>query len=589
MLKKLILSLGIIAIIIPANSCKKYLTVEPVSTFGPDYVFSNVTNATEAVLGAYAALTGDNGYGIRLNMYFGYDDDNIEGQAATPYPDNDRRSIAHYSTTAINAQIDAPFNQLFAGAERANQCIYYIPKMALFNSTTDLVGRAQVRRLYGEALTLRAQFYFELIRNWGDIPVQYAPTFTQTNLLPPRTDRDAIYDHLLNDLLIAEQIVPWRTAAGTSDSRITCGAVRALRARIALFRAGWSLRQSGIMQQGSNPKTYYQIAMNECDTIITLHSADHSLNPSYKNVFKTLDAGQPDVTYGEVLWQVTFGGGTGTSDSKLGYYDGPTYTPASSKGNAALTILPSYFYLFDSTDARRDVTIAPYNITTSALSIAATAIYKMNEGKFRRDWIPNATQSTGQYFGASWPLIRYSDVLLMYAEADNEVNGAPSGKAVTALQMVSARGHNNNNSLAVTPPTNHDGFFQAVFKERSLELGGEAIRKYDLIRWNLLATTLAATKQTLTDMANSVDDAAGTWSSYPKTMDYLAASTTTTGVEWVNSFYVSYSGGAIPWLSGGITNSILAEYAIDFKANHSELLPIPQAARDANPNLTQNP
>ncbi|MDR3681073.1 MAG: RagB/SusD family nutrient uptake outer membrane protein [Flavipsychrobacter sp.] len=588
MLKKLILSLSIIAIIIPANSCKKFLNVEPVSTFGPDYVFANVTNATEAVLGVYAALTGDNGYGIRLNMYFAYDDDNIEGQAATPYPDNDRRSIAHYSTQAINAQIDAPFNQLFAGAERANQCIYYIPKMALFNSTTDLVGRAQVRRLYGEALTLRAQFYFELIRNWGDIPVQYAPSFTQTNLLPARTDRDAIYDHLLSDLLLAEQVVPWRTAAGTSDSRITCGAVRALRARIALFRAGWSLRQSGIMQQGSNPKTYYQIAMDECDTIITLHSADHSLNPNYKNVFQTLDAGQPDVTYGEVLWQVTFGGGTGTSDSKLGYYDGPTYTPASSKGNAALTILPSYFYLFDSTDARRDVTIAPYNITTSTLSIAATTVYKMNEGKFRRDWIPNSTPGTGQYFGASWPLIRYSDVLLMYAEADNEVNGAPSGKAVTALQMVSARGHNNNNSLAVNPPTSHDGFFQAIFTERSLELGGEGIRKYDLIRWNLLASTFAATKQTLSDMANQ----SGVWANYPSQMGYDAAnSTTKTGVLWTSSFYTSGTptGTTVTWLSGGITNSILAEYAIDFKANHSELLPIPQAARDANPNLTQNP
>ncbi len=601
--KKFALSVVVIAMMLPVNSCKKYLTVNPVSTFGPDYVFSNVTNATAAVLGVYAAMTGDQGYGTRVSMYFPYDDDNIEGQSGTPFPDGDRRDIAHYGAQSSNAQLYLPFNQMFSGIERANLCIYYIPKMTMYNDATN---GPVLKRLYGEALTLRAQFYLELIRNWGDVPAQFAPTFTQSNLNPGKTDRDTIYNHLLNDLLAAEQIVPWRTAANTPNSRITQGAVRALRARIAMYRAGWSFRSSGIMAQGSDPNTYYTIAKNECDTILTFHTADHSLETNFKDVFqKYLDAGMVDPT-GEVLWCVTFGGGTGTTDSKLGYYDGPKYTPSSAPGNAALTILPSYFYLFDSTDLRRDVTIAPYDILTSVGGLTVRNSYSLRDGKFRRDWIPNGFPSTVQYFGASWPLIRLSDVYLMYAEADNELNNGASGLAIGRLMAVSARGHNNNTTLAVNPPADHDGFFKALMKERSLEFGGEGIRKYDLIRWNMLGTAIANAKNILSDMSTRTSDAAGNWANYATNAPYDVNSTTATGVIWLGSFYNDNSAGLNPtnkWLgTSAIVSSLLAEYGVgmvpgvtasntytystanDFRT----LLPIPQAARDANPNLAQN-
>jgi hypothetical protein len=77
------------------SSCKKYLEVEPISSFGNDYVFSSVTNAQKALLGAYSALGGDQGYGIRLSMYYPYDNDEMMGQGGTPYPDNERK---RYST-----------------------------------------------------------------------------------------------------------------------------------------------------------------------------------------------------------------------------------------------------------------------------------------------------------------------------------------------------------------------------------------------------------------------------------------------------------------------------------------------------------
>lgn len=577
-----ITAVALFIVFLPA--CKKYLNVEPVSSFDVSYTFSNVSNATKAVLGAYQSLSGDNGYGVRLSMYNPYDDDLMMGQGGTPYPDNDRRDIAHFSVQPSNQQLAGPFNQLYAGVEKANLCIYYIPKMDLYING-DGGTKTQLQRLYGEALTLRAQFYFELVRNWGDLPAQFNPSAQQTDLFIGKTDRDTIYNHILDDLATAETLVPWRTQAGPVDERITQGAVRALRARIALFRGGYALRKSNQMERRNDYKTYYQIAKDECNTVMQRRT-DHTLNPSYQSVFKdNICAHRIDAT-GEVMWEVAMTGATGSTDSKLGYYNGPR---AGSNGQGALTVLPSYFYMFDSTDARRDVTCAPYDLNTDGTKKGRTG-QTIVDGKFRRDWIANpsvALNNTAQYFGVNWPMIRFSDVLLMFAEADNEINGAPSAAAKSAFEEVIKRAFGGNAALIGATPSDYAGFFNAIVKERALELGGEGIRKYDLIRWNLIAQNLAGTKATLTAMANLQTP----WNNYPASMYYKNAST---DLVWSNSFYKPAPGATpagytkVAWLGAGITSTISTYYAVSFKANHSELMPIPQASIDANPNLSQD-
>jgi hypothetical protein len=215
------------------------------------------------------------------------------------------------------------------------------------------------------------------------------------------------------------------------------------------------------------------------------------------------------------------------------------------------------------------------------------------DGKFRRDWITNpvALTSAAQYFGLNWPLIRMSDVLLMFAEADNELNNGPSAAAKAAFEQVRLRAYSGNAALIGVTPTTYAAFFDAIVKERALELGGEGIRKYDLIRWNLLGTKLAATKTQLAAMAAR---SGAPWNTYPTTMYYDKV--TTTGLVWYNSFYAPTPTPAPPtaqwtgvqWLGSGITSTILTYYAIGFVPNKSELLPIPQASIDANPRLTQD-
>jgi hypothetical protein len=610
---RFLLFILVTGVAVAVNSCKKYLEPSAQSSFSTTYVFSNVQNAQKAVFSVYADLEGDQGYGIRISMYYPYDNDEMIGMHQLG--DNDRGDIAHYNAQPGNAQLYSPWTQLYQGIERANICIYNLPQMALYKQgNAQQVGELQ--RLYGEALTLRAQFYFELIRNWGDVPAQWLPSSEETNLFLAKTDRDSIYDHLLNDLAIAETLVPWRTevtALGDAlDQRITQGAVRALRARIALNRGGYSLRRASsiygqTMARPADYLNYYKIALAECQAVMA-RPDQHTLNPSYKAVFKSAMDAHTIEPNGEVLFEVGMTGGQGTNDSKLGYYDG-VKVDASVTGNAAIGVLPTYFYLFDSTDTRRDVTCGPYEVTSGLSTLKGHPITTIAEAKFRRDWISNPTEltSTGQYYGIDWPIIRLPDVLLMFAEADNEINQGPSAADIAALQQVQVRGHGGNSALIPPTPTDYADFFNAIVKERSLEFGGEGVRKFDLIRWNLLGTRIADTKTNLTNLAARNGTYVGNYTfdtvnfaDLPDSEFYnTTGSTVANEVQWGISFYVprtvsSISGYTeVAWVTSTVANVLSSSgssngYAFDFKPDHSELLPIPQAAIDADYNLIQD-
>ena len=581
-----VLSLVTIIVVGSTVSCKKYLTENPVAQVGVNTAFSNVANATEAVLGVYAKLSGDQGYGIRLSMYYTVDQDEMVGPANNAAPDNDRRDIARYGASASNAQLELPWENLYTGIERANICIKYIPLMSAYTSGS-ATDQASLKRLYGEALTLRAQFFFELIRNWGDVPAPFVPSADQPTLYLTRTDRDVIYNQILNDLLTAESLVPWRSTVAR-DERITLGAVKGLRARIALFRGGYSLRNAtATMSRDADYLTYYKICNSECADLMANRS-QHTLEPTFQGLFQNyIDAHTLDQT-DEVMFEVAMAGGTGVADSKLGYYDGPR---VNNLGNSSLTATPTYFYAFDPNDLRRDVTIAAYFTNLDGTKVLQKLI-GLPSGKFRRDWITNpsiAPTNLVQYFGINWPILRFSDILLMFAETDNEINGAPSAAAISAFNEVRLRGFGGNAALANTAatPTTHDAFFNAIVSERSFEFGGEGVRKYDLIRWNLLNTMITNTRANLTLMLNK----AAPYNNLPQSMYYLNTSQT---LVYGNSLYAATPSATptnntkVAWVSS-LTAAYITNVAQLFTPNHGELLPIPLVSLQSNPALTQNP
>ena len=469
------------------SSCKKYTIVEPVSQYGIAQVFSDVSNTYNALVGVYDELQGDNGYGIRISMYYPYDSD--EGIVSGNI-DNGRRGVGRYQLLLTNSEIANPFRQLYRGIEKANLCIEQIPLMEKY-TTGSATEQKELKRMYGEALTLRAQFYHELIRNWGDVPAPMVPAYKQADLFVPQADRDSTYDKILNDLATAIDLLPWRTEAGPRNERITKGAAKALRARIALNRGGFSLRQNGQMERRSDYLTYYQIAKKECEELMARRD-QHTLNPSYIDIWRKLTSFQYD-PQAEILFEVGAGGGNGNSDSRMGNYDGPNLSNASryGAGGGGIVMLPNYFYAFDSADSRRDVTITHYQVTSATNIKSQRRLGELNTGKYRRDWRNPLLPGTVLNVGYNWSVIRFADVLLMYAEAVNEINNGPTAEAIAAFEEVRKRAFNGNAALIGTTPTDKAGFFNAIVNERYLEFGHEGIRKFDLLRWNLLATKIA--------------------------------------------------------------------------------------------------
>lgn len=499
--KAVLLTLGL-GSMLSFSSCKKYLDVENASTVSQDAVFESVSYTQSALIGVYNKLMGDDGYGSRISILYPMAADDFK--TSGDYNPLDRRGLSGYGAKPGNSELDKPFLQLYQGIERANICIKYIPASSLYTSGT-AAEKATMRKFYGEALTLRAQFYHELIRNWGDLPAHMVPASDLPNLFLPKTDRDTIYDQLLADLEVASGLVPWRSESGDPSTRITKGAVKGLRARIALARGGYSLRRKEskygqVMAAPADARKFYEIANKECKDII--EKGDHNLNPSFENLFRTLHGGARQDPGNEWIFEAGAFGGNARTDSKLGYGNGVRMDASSSYGqaNGGVTAIPTYYYEFDSIgDSRRDVTIVNFEVDKTDNKVITAAI-DMRDGKYRKYW--TSIKGPNQTLGINWPILRYADVLLMFAETENMLNDGPTSAAKTAYEDVRRRAFVGYESRMGTTPTDKDEFFNAIVKERLLEFGGEGVRKYDLIRWNLLFTTIKDTRAKLTAFMN---------------------------------------------------------------------------------------
>ena len=122
-----------IVTIVSTIGCKKYTEVQPVSQYSVEQAFADVSNAFTAVVDVYDELQGDNGYGIRISMYYPYDSD--EGIVSGNI-DNGRRGIGRYQLLLTNAELTNPFRQLYRGVEKANLCIEQIPLMPQYSNVT---------------------------------------------------------------------------------------------------------------------------------------------------------------------------------------------------------------------------------------------------------------------------------------------------------------------------------------------------------------------------------------------------------------------------------------------------------------------
>ncbi|SFC28170.1 Starch-binding associating with outer membrane [Parapedobacter composti] len=594
-------------VLIAMPSCEKYLDVENPSNLSQDAVFNSVSYTGSAITGIYNRLMGDDGYGSRLSIIYPQSADDFKTSGS--YNPLDRRGISEYGVAPQNTELNNPFRQLYEGIERANICIKYIPLSDPYNSGTP-ADQAQMRKYLGEALTLRAWFFHELIRNWGDVPASFEPAADVPDLYLTKTDRDVIYDRVLDDLAQAIELIPWRSESNDPPTRITKAAAKGIRARIALARGGYSLRrETRQMERRADYLTYYEIARKECLDII--EQGENQLNPDFENVFKSLH-GQPslDATR-EVIFKVGAFGGNARTDSKLGYGNGLRQNTNSRYGyaNGGVRAIPTYFYEFGVGDTRRDVTLGLFELDANDNKPIQQAT-NLTDAKYRKYWTNIHDQS--QSLGIDWPFLRYSDILLLFAEADNELNGGPSTEAADALRAVRMRAYGGDESLIGSIPGDKEGFFNAIVKERLLEFGGEGIRKYDLLRWNLLETVLNSTREKL----RQFKDGEGSYAAVPQYIYYrlgafqnVGATAEVADIEFyggtINDVYYQPDPSSAPegytrvnWRqavnSGYIYgvddngNPSGSGYAIHFTRGQSELLPIYSEIVSENYRLDQD-
>jgi hypothetical protein len=593
--------------LLSASSCKKYLEVSNPSIIEQEVAFSNTSYTNLALVGVYNQLPGDNGYGNRLSALFPQTADDFKTSGS--YSALDRRGISMYAASPDNTDLINPFSQLYVGIERANICIKGIQQSALYTSGA-ATDQKLMKQYLGEAYALRAQFYHELIRNWGDVVAPFEPSADQPSLDVPATKATVIYDRLLDDLAKAEEMVPWRSESGYESTRWTKGAIKGLRARIALTRGGYLLNTTThAFERSADYQKYYQIALQECKDVMDRRD-QHTLNPVYENIFKTLHTSTRTDSEHELMFEVGAFGGNATTDTKLGYYNGLRINAAArfGQGGGGMNAIPTYFYEFDeSGDVRRDVTIGSYEIDVNGQKVL-NALNNMTDGKFRRSW--TNIVGTAQTLGINWPILRFADILLMYAEAENEING-PTALAQAALLEVRRRAFAGNEGRIPAAPGGKGEFFDAIVKERLLEFGGEGVRKYDLIRWKLIASKFAETRTKLRQLMNGE----GAYASLPLYVYAKPAtySLTNSSAEF-NTLDVSGGAGSAPPNtvlfqpgSGSATapsgytvkqwRKVLTEdniagtssgFATFFEPNKKEVFPFPAAALLRNTQLKQN-
>lgn len=474
------------------------------STMDPSLIFSEYSMIEASILAIHQSFGETNSYRGRYLPYYGINSDIewINGLEANGTNDGGKYDLATYNAQPSNSQMNTDNNayaKFYEGIERANMAIDGIRTYSDYEHDPDIA------HLLGEALTLRAVVYLDLIKGWGDVPARFAPTTSETMYLP-REDRDVIYKQLLADLEEAEKYVYWPNASTITQTteRINKAFVKGLRARIALYAGGYSQRADGI-RLSNDPEldrtAMYTIARDECLDIIAQYPdlSTMAFKDNFTNLCKDVIAAG-----NESLWEIPFSEGRGRVLYTLGvkHQTKDQYTQQAQGGvNGPL---PTLFYDYDVDDVRRNITCAPFNWSAtlkngrSAQELGDTK--RWNFGKLRYEWMSRIVTSTNDD-GINWQYMRLADVYLMAAEAINELEG-PSGAAQYMKAVLDrALPADKVSAYMATATASKNAFFDAIVEQRALEFAGESLRKADLIRWNLLKTKLDEAKTKMKQLA----------------------------------------------------------------------------------------
>ena len=400
---------------------------------------------------------------------------------------------------------------MFVGVERANLAIEGL------RAYGDVENQPDMAYLLGEALTLRAMIYYDLIKAWGDVPARFEP-INSDNIFMAKSSRDTIFVQILKDLEEAIPYLYWpgqSTQTATTD-RINKAFACGLYARIALAASGYALRPDdgmvGTGDQGSVRKTdepqlqadvLYPKALKYLQDVI--NSGTARLESSYEQLWRNFN--NYDLTAGgEFLYNIPFSDGRGRWNYHFaGSHEGTAYIGTAANRGGDVGPVPTLYFKYEAQDTRRDVSCVNFDWVEDSQEPAGIDMWYF--GKYRFEWMTVQPYGGGNDDGLKPVVMRYSDILLMAAEITNELGNLNEAKDF--LSQVRKRAYAGNESMVtnyINGLADKKAVFDAIVDERALEFVGEFLRKADLIRWNLLNTKLDEAKAEMTKLAQRTDE-----------------------------------------------------------------------------------
>ena len=492
-LKNIIIT-GLIAVIMA--SCNDFLNVDAPSSYSEDFVFSQKTEISRALNGVYASILVGDLYGSAYQRTFILNSDvdmmMFTNNVAT------HNSYARFDSDDEGSEVNKYWQASYKAIEYANRFIYGMENSDLYDEED-----TEMMQWLGEAKCIRAMVYHDMVVMFGDIPFTFKPAAQLVDdFVIPVVDREEVQKTLIEDLEgIADKMT---SSSKTTVERPSKEFAWSMIARIALSAGGYSLHPDkdnpnsyGVMSRPSDYQQYYRIVKSYTDKVINSNS--HSLGNSFKDVF-VRQSNFEVINNSDPIFEIPF---AKESTGSTGYIQGPTSsanegktlgknTWGASSGNGRLSAF--YRYSFDENDKRRDFINGLWyygngagNLTQDSCLIRAD--YTVHNNKWSKLWANSGqfTNISSGSTGINFPYMRYTDVLLMNAEAINELEG-PTAVAKERLSQVRSRSFDDQSAVSsyiATVSSSKEDFLKAVLDERKWEFAGENMRWRDLVRNNL--------------------------------------------------------------------------------------------------------
>lgn len=409
---------------IALSSCNDFIDLKPIDFPTEETFYTDVKGLEGAIIGIYDELQSNDQYGAKFLTLMEVRGDNVK---------NDNSGASGGITYQIEVFTDTPANSNLSGSWLSLYNAVYRCNLVLQNMEHVQMSDEQRTKIVGQASFIRALCYFNLVRLWGKVPVITKTQTVAEARNNKRADISEVYDRIIKDLVVAKSLPQaWSDA---ERGRATSYAAHALLAKVYLYMKN------------------YQGVLDELTPVTTAIAAKKNLAlvpmPStFPNDLKTSK---------DIIFAVQYlKGGVGESAHQNNRYRN------NDNGNV-ISLEPSEFE--NNTDNRKAL-VAP---TGSGA----------RPGKFNAPATNNETS-------ADFPVLRCAEVMLMYAEASNELSATPTQAALDALNAV--RINANLTPKTLTELSTKELFRTAVYKERRLELALECDRWFDIVRIGQMST-----------------------------------------------------------------------------------------------------